>query len=271
MFAGQLESDRFVEHAKLLGARFSVRPADWLELGASRTAQWGGEGRPQDFSSFVDVVTGNDNTGDGGITRDNEPSNQLAGIDWRASASFDETSYEFYGDVVGDDNAGVMPSRLIATFGLGTQMPIASTDVRVYLEYTDTQTRRFYKAGQPNYAYEHGTYRSGYRYKDRNIAATIDGDSKSTSLGVEIYTRSDAALQIVLSKLDFNSDGTSKAVGVSRLADRNGEGWQAKINYIENWKNWGFGYGLYYQGGDFELRNMGQDTAGVEFSASLGF
>lgn len=270
MFAGQLESDREISHAKLLGARMSFRPASWLELGGSRAAQWGGDGRPEDSSSFVDVVTGNDNSGDNGINSDNEPSNQIAGIDWRATISGRQVSFEHYGELVGEDNAGIMPSRLIATFGLGAQMPIASNDVRVYLEFTDTQTRRFYKASQINYAYEHGTYKSGYRYKDRNMAATIDNDSKSTSLGVEVYTETGATWQVVLSKLNFNSDGTNKATGVTPLAWRTGDGWQGKFNYLNSWRDWNFSYGLYYQGGDFELRNMGKDTAGAEFSVSVG-
>ncbi len=40
--------------------------------------QWGGEGRPESFSSFWDGFTGHDNTG-----TDNEPGNQLAGFDFK--------------------------------------------------------------------------------------------------------------------------------------------------------------------------------------------
>ena len=269
MFAGQLESDRFVENAKLIGARVAFKPLDWLEIGASRTAQWGGKGRPQDFSSLFDAITGQDNTGTNGINRENEPSNQLAGIDWRASFEKGENNYEFYGEVIGDDESGLAPSRLIATFGLGAETTIRNSDARFYLEFTDTQSRRFYKEGFPNYAYEHGTYKSGYRYNERNIAASIDGDAKSLSLGVEIYPNADAALQVVLSKLDF--DAKTGGVGNTPLAQTDGSGWQAKLKYIESWNEWDFGYGFYFQAGDYELREMGNDSAGVEFSASREF
>lgn len=45
--AGQLSQYSSVPHTKLIGARFTMMPTDFTELGASRVMQWGGEGRPQ--------------------------------------------------------------------------------------------------------------------------------------------------------------------------------------------------------------------------------
>lgn len=72
------ESIYAVPHAKIIGGRFTFSPFQSLELGASRIMQWGGEGRPESFSSFWDGFTGHDNTG-----TDNEPGNQLAGFDFK--------------------------------------------------------------------------------------------------------------------------------------------------------------------------------------------
>jgi len=90
-FAGRLESGRAVPRAKLLGLRFSCRPSRDLEIGLSRTAQWGGEGRPEDLDSFFDLLLGRDNRGSDGITAANEPGNQLGGIDWRWRAPLGRT------------------------------------------------------------------------------------------------------------------------------------------------------------------------------------
>ena len=269
MFAGQLESDRHISEAKLLGMRLAIRPADWLEIGFSRTAQWGGDGRPQNVSSFKNVLLGKDNRGDDGIAVDgsNEPGNQVAGYDWRATWAMGEATGEFYGEIIGEDEAGGMPSRRIATFGLGTDFLMGGQEVRSWLEYSDTQTRRFHANGEPNVAYEHSIYLSGYRYHGRNLAASVDNDSKVLSLGLEVYPNADASLKVVLSKLDINTDGRDRATGVVPLAQQTGDGWQAKMQYQERWRDWHFGYGFYYQGGDFELREMGEDTGGIEFSA----
>lgn len=76
--ASQMNQYTAVPHTKIIGGRFTFSPFQSLELGASRIMQWGGEGRPESFSSFWDGFTGKDNTG-----TDNEPGNQLAGFDFK--------------------------------------------------------------------------------------------------------------------------------------------------------------------------------------------
>ena len=80
-FMAKLENDRYVSDALLWGARFTFRPFESLELGLTRTAQWGGEGRPQDFSTFRKLLLGRDNSNEisGGV--ENEPGNQLGGLE----------------------------------------------------------------------------------------------------------------------------------------------------------------------------------------------
>ena len=42
----------------LVGTRITMRPLTWLEIGLSRTAQWGGRGRPESLDSFVQMLVG---------------------------------------------------------------------------------------------------------------------------------------------------------------------------------------------------------------------
>ena len=78
-FAGQLHDYDAVPDAKLIGLRVTAQPLPYLELGASRAFQWGGENRPESFDSFWDAVIGKDNVyGD-----TPNPSNQVAGFDAR--------------------------------------------------------------------------------------------------------------------------------------------------------------------------------------------
>ena len=51
-FMGQLEEDRDYPEALLFGMRFESRPLPSLQIAASRSAQWCGEGRPCDLSTF---------------------------------------------------------------------------------------------------------------------------------------------------------------------------------------------------------------------------
>ncbi|RMG99313.1 MAG: capsule assembly Wzi family protein, partial [Chloroflexi bacterium] len=118
-FVGQLEGDRAVSHAKLLGLRLSFKPWSDLEVGLSRTAQWGGNGRPENFTSLVNLILGRDNRGDSGINVNNEPGNQLGGVDWRLHTRLiSSLDLAFYGQIVGEDEANGLPSRPIGLAGL---------------------------------------------------------------------------------------------------------------------------------------------------------
>ena len=81
-FIRKLESSRHIPNAKLFGLRLSFYPADNFNFSVFRTAQWGGENRPQDANSFFNMLIGRENRGDSGIDFDNDPGNQLAGIDF---------------------------------------------------------------------------------------------------------------------------------------------------------------------------------------------
>ena len=87
---GQLEKERAVPDAQFFGMRFNFRPIPQLEIGLSRSAQWCGDDRPCDLDTFMDLFLGRDNIGDAGIGTDNEPGNQMAGVDFRWSPGFIE-------------------------------------------------------------------------------------------------------------------------------------------------------------------------------------
>lgn len=70
-----------VPDAKLLGLRLTAQPLPYLELGASRVLQWGGEGRSESLSSLWNAIKGNDNFD----SSDQDKSNQIAGFDGRLS------------------------------------------------------------------------------------------------------------------------------------------------------------------------------------------
>jgi len=80
-FHGQLEQDRDYPGTLLFGMRVESRPLPSLQIAASRSAQWCGEGRPCDLGTFGDLLTGNDN--DQALA--DQPGNQLAGFDVRWS------------------------------------------------------------------------------------------------------------------------------------------------------------------------------------------
>ncbi len=202
-FMGQLESSRAIPDAWLFGFRANFKPFNGdLELGLSRTALWCGDGRPCGFGTFTELLAGVDNTG----TTD-EPGNQLAGGDLRWVSPFTDHPYAIYGEVIGEDEAGGLPSKRIGLFGIETWGYLKDATFHLHLEYADTAVRGFYADPEFNIAYEHGIYQTGYRYRGRSIGHAMDNDGQMFSAGVTIITEEGQYWNLLMRFMDLNRDG----------------------------------------------------------------
>lgn len=206
-FAGQLDSDRFIEEAKLLGARVTFRPHPYLEIGLSRTSQWGGKGREEGIDSLADCARGASNT----EVLDDNPCNQLAGADARLGFPLGGTTLGLYGQLTGEDEAGGLPSRHIGLAGLDAATGLWGGSQQFYIEYTSTTAGDLLGDERANYAYEHGVYQSGYRFNGRNLASTWEGDARVTTLGASHFFTDGSDLALTFSIAELNRDGTLKA------------------------------------------------------------
>jgi hypothetical protein len=113
-----------------------------------------------------------------------------------------------YGQLIGEDEAGGLPSRFIGLFGLeiwrfGGQDPASQ---RLYMEYADTAAAFYQSSPIYNYAYEHGIYRSGYRYYGRSLGHSLDGDGRMLSLGVMGVAASGNFWEVLVRKIAPNRD-----------------------------------------------------------------
>lgn len=185
MHFGQMESDRVVPDAQFFGMRFNFKPLPSLEIGLSRTAQWCGEGRPCNLETFGDLLLGRDNIGDDNIGASNEPGNQLAGFDFRWATRVFGAPMAIYGQFIGEDEAGGLPSRYLGQIGLeGTGAWRDQWSYRWFTEYASTKCR-FYETDEfNNCAYNNGIYQTGYRYRGRTIGHGLDNDSRVVSAGL---------------------------------------------------------------------------------------
>ncbi len=204
-FIGSLDDNRVITDANLIGMSVSFKPLPSLEIGLRRSAQWGGEGRPDDIQSFVNMLIGRDNCGSDGIScinDDNEPGNQLAGLDIRWSLPIDIPT-TLYFSAIGEDEANYMPAKNIFQLGVSSIIEFGETPWRWYLEYADTAVwnERF------NITYEHHIYRTGYRYNGRSIGSTYDNDSRAFVFGIMGRLSKDSSFSVKLKSLKINSDG----------------------------------------------------------------
>lgn len=212
IIAGQLENDRAVPEARLLGARFVFNPLDSLQIGLTRLAQWGGEGRPQDLDAFWNAVIGRDNGDTSGLSADEDPSNQIGGFDFRLSLTPGDVPVGVYGQFMGEDEAGGLPSKYSSIAGFDVVTDFGQSSQRFFLEATEVVSGSWFSERRLNSALEHSTYQSGFRHYGRTMTSTWEGDARAITLGIQQYYRNDVTVGLNMSQATLNQGGMIRAV-----------------------------------------------------------
>lgn len=179
-FAGQLDDYKAVPDAKLVGLRFTAQPLPYLEVGASRAFQWGGEGRPESFSSLWDAFVGNK---DNGGTGKADPSNQVAGFDARLNLNhWLQVPASLYGQFVGEDEAGGLPAKKMYLAGADYSSSFRNMPYQLYAEWADTRTNGKVKG----ISYNHANYTDGFYQHGFPLGHAMGGDGQMVSAGGDI-------------------------------------------------------------------------------------
>ncbi len=213
-FMGQLDDEREIDDTLLFGLRVSFRPTRGLEIGLSRTAQWCGGDRPCDSDIFADLLLGNDNRGVN-VAPENEPGNQLAAIDVRWSLPH-QIPVAFYLQWTGEDTrkGGPELGSWLRQAGIEVWGGTGELQHRTHVEISDTTCQEGGAGSggaKPNCAYEHSIYRTGYRYENRVIGHSSDGDGLSYSLGSTFVPQAGHYWNVLLRKVEINREGSSSA------------------------------------------------------------
>jgi hypothetical protein len=234
LFASRLENDRDVPKPYFTGLRLNVKPAYWLEIGATRTIMLGGKGEPNvDFGDFLTILTGENLNGS------NDNSNSLAGID--AKLIFPLLwGVEIYGELVGEDEAGGFFSRNSYMVGAFLPQVDPSGILSLRVEYADT-TRI---GGDSPVLYRHGLYTSGYTYEEHIMGHHVGTDATDLSLllGIDVSARLSLSLGF-----DYEERGKSQNIQEKHAqGDINATWWLSpKLSLSAGYaydhvKNWNF-------------------------------
>jgi hypothetical protein len=193
---------------RFIAARVNFRPRPWLELGLSRSAQWCGDGRPCDLDSLTDLVLGRDNVVDdvtGSVSE--QPGNQLAGYDVRLRSPWRALPMALYGQLIGEDEAGGLPSKFLGLMGAELWGVHEHGAWRIHVEYSDTTCS--FSRRQPEFdcAYRNLLYPQGYTHRGRGLGSSMGGDSRMTSLGGHWTARGGDSWSLGFRRIEINRDG----------------------------------------------------------------
>lgn len=191
------------ENIKLIGARLSFKPHPALELGLFRVAQWGGSGRPEGLDTLWDIIAGNDND------NADQPGNQLGGLDGRWSLQNLGLPLAVYGQAVGEDESGGLPSLYTALGGLEGfgRAEALHLNWRAHLEIANTLAGFYDNTPRYNTAYNHHIYRDGYRYHDVALGHPADNDARVVSIGLTVNADAGWSAQAWVRRAELNVDG----------------------------------------------------------------
>ncbi len=189
--------------------RVAIMPHKDVEIGFSRTAQFCGDGRPCDLSTFWDMLIGNDNPGFDSTTQ-TEPGNQMAGFDIHWNSPIGTLPYALYGQYIGEDESSYLPAKYLGQLGIEAWKPFARGDVLAWFaEYANTTCSALSSSGPYyNCAYNQAAFDvEGYRYRGRVIGHTTDNDAESYAVGAK-YTAVNGALWSLTGRFArLNHDG----------------------------------------------------------------
>jgi hypothetical protein len=196
-----------VPDAHFFAARVNIRPARWLEIGLSRTAQWCGAGRPCDFSTFGDLLVGRDNRGDDAAV-EQEPGNQMAGYDARLASPWPSLPIALYAQMIGEDEAGGLPSKFLGLAGveLWGDTPLGS--YRLHAEYADTACNFSHSEPAFDCAYRNALYPDGYAFRGRAAGHALDADGRMYSAAAQLVRPAGGSWRLLLRRIELNRAGS---------------------------------------------------------------
>ncbi|PCI43523.1 MAG: hypothetical protein COB49_12160 [Alphaproteobacteria bacterium] len=214
MFLARMEEDREISHALIAGFRFTFEPIKNFEVGFSRTMQICGEGRPCGFDTWAKALIAG---GDLENTRGNleDPSNQLVSLDLSYTMKVGKDIFlKLYGEGTAEDENGkvFLPFRYARLVGLTLNGPYGDNGAqwRFSVEHSDTISTEFWFFGKRlfNVIYEHGIYKTGYRFKGRSLGHSLDNDSKLITVVAQYQNPDGWDYILKYHHAEINVDGT---------------------------------------------------------------
>ena len=227
IFTGQIRQYSRPEQPKLSGARVAFAPGNALELALSRVIMCRGKGRPENYASFRDALIGQDNTGN----QKSDPGDQLGGIDFRVHlASLLDIPVSLYGQVVGDDEAGFLPSHNTWLGGIEGHNVWGNSQVNWALEAADTRSQM----KETGVIYYHYCYHGGFYQQGWPLADAMGGDGTQYSARVEWVFENDQRLSLrgVRARVNRTSQSFNQAYPHNETLKGVETAWQTPLNNV---------------------------------------
>lgn len=259
IFNGFTEVDRGPNKSMLLGVRGIVEPIQSFKLEFIQMSQWGGIGHESNLKGLKSALIGNTNEGlDAHI-------NKMAGIGFSYKLPKRLNNFRIYGQAIGEDEAGSLPSCFMHFSGIEWDGTLLSKNLLVSLEKIDTRigvTKNGF-CGK-NTAYNNGVY--SYTHNGKVIGAMIDSEGTSLELSSLIKINNTLSLESSIHDITINDSNWTS----NRLSTHRKRGLVNATSLIWSKNKLNAEIGIIYQNLNLDKVNI-KEGASIYFSTSAKF
>lgn len=210
-FLTELEKDREIPHAKLMGVRLDFRMRPSFRFALSRVIMFNGEGR-EGLSSgdWLKILLADDKTehADSGIDNNNILLLDFSLITGNYSGLLPFSGLKFYGEIGAEDSSGNgWPKEKAFLAGLYVEGPFSLNNTSFRVEWATTAKNKKYDAW-----YNHHIYTSGYTYKGNIIGHHMGTDADDLFVRFEYYTANHSRIGVEtdIERKGIHADSTEK-------------------------------------------------------------
>ena len=259
MFNGLTQGSLNYKKSMLIGIRTIISPTYGLDFELFQTSQWGGENFDNGISALGAALLFDTNVGS------NSNINKMAGFGISYLIPSSIMPLRIYGQLVGEDEAGSLPSCLTYLAGLEWSIEKIQYPLTIGVETLDTRTDETTHGNcGPNTMYNNSIY--DYVNYGNTMGAEID--SEGTSL--ELFGQSQISKEIdIRYSTKFVTINDNNWAG-HRLSSRRQSG---LINSLGiNWKknNFNINVNIFNQGLALDKVNI-ESKSGIGFSSTFKF
>jgi hypothetical protein len=212
----------------LAGLRATLSPVEGLQFELVQTSQWGGKGYSTGISALKGALAFDTNN------NSNSNINKMAGFGISYTAPSKIIPLRIYGQAVGEDEAGNLPSCFAYLAGLEWKNTKIKYPTIVVIEAVDTRIDTT-KAGNcgPNTMYNNNIY--DYTNYGRTMGAEIDSEGTSLGLYLKSQISQEVNIEYAIKSVIINDNNWSghrlSSKRESGLINSIGISW-AKSNFI---------------------------------------
>ena len=243
----------------LLGMRAILFPVEGLQFELVQTSQWGGKGHSTGISALAAALAFDTNSDS------NSNINKMAGFGISYKIPKMIIPLRIYGQAIGEDEAGNLPSCLAYLAGLEWTNTKIKYPTIVGIEATDTRVDTTTNGNcGPNTMYNNNTY--GYTNYGKTMGAAIDTEGTSLALNVRSRISQKINIEFVTKLVVVNDNNWSG----HRLSTKRQSGFinSLGVSWVKN--NISFNGDTYYQDFNLDKANI-KSGYGVSFSSSIIF